>query len=436
VIRRRHVFYVEGYDPQGAEGYYGIFQYAAKRFRNVWPVRLDSSPLWLDDELTAHWDVRTSGEGWQTDTRYEFLRLEGPLRANMAQPLLRQIWRAWRWALGDHFGGATIRIFRAGPRFALHLLYFQFMLLAWLALSAGIGALAGWLSARYLSLPFAAGLAIAVAAALAAFVLLRPLADRFFVVQINNCWPYVRDFAGGAPSTLNAPLDAFAERLVAAARAGEADEILVVGHSGGGVFAPCVMARALKIDPELGRRGPPVILMTLGSIMPAAALHPKADALRMEVERVAVEPSIQWIDCQSRTDWLNFYGLDPIEGVGIRPKAPRCNPAIWQVRFRDMLTEESVARLQWNLFRKHYQFIMGNELRAPYDYCMLTCGPVPAPVWRERGWEIVQSFRDDGGYDEAAGTPANDPSAANAGTMSAPRQAQSSTATGPAANMQ
>jgi hypothetical protein len=26
--------------------------------------------------------------------------------------------------------------------------------------------------------------------------------------------------------------------------------------------------------------------------------------------------------------------------------------------------------------RLHYQFLMGNDQRAPYDYCMITCGPL------------------------------------------------------------
>jgi hypothetical protein len=26
--------------------------------------------------------------------------------------------------------------------------------------------------------------------------------------------------------------------------------------------------------------------------------------------------------------------------------------------------------------RLHYQFLMGNAQRAPYDYCMITCGPL------------------------------------------------------------
>ena len=32
LIRRRHVLYVEGYDPQGAEGYHNLFSRSFRRF--------------------------------------------------------------------------------------------------------------------------------------------------------------------------------------------------------------------------------------------------------------------------------------------------------------------------------------------------------------------------------------------------------------------
>ena len=38
VIRRRHVIYVEGYDPQGAKGYYRLFDRSWARFLKVWPL--------------------------------------------------------------------------------------------------------------------------------------------------------------------------------------------------------------------------------------------------------------------------------------------------------------------------------------------------------------------------------------------------------------
>ena len=38
VIRRRHVIYVEGYDPQGAKGYYRLFDRFWTRFLKIWPL--------------------------------------------------------------------------------------------------------------------------------------------------------------------------------------------------------------------------------------------------------------------------------------------------------------------------------------------------------------------------------------------------------------
>ncbi len=39
LIRRRHVLYVEGYDPQGAEGYHNLFSRSFRRFLKNWPLQ-------------------------------------------------------------------------------------------------------------------------------------------------------------------------------------------------------------------------------------------------------------------------------------------------------------------------------------------------------------------------------------------------------------
>ena len=157
------------------------------------------------------------------------------------------------------------------------LLYFQIMLIWWLVLSAG----GGWLVAlRGVRVRLGAAAArrafpSASSAALAIFFALRPLANRWFVIQINNHWPYLCAFARGEATCFDAPIEACAQRVIAAVRANEADEIVVVGHSGGGALAPAVIVRALELDPDIGRRGPPLVLLTLGSIAPGAALHPQ-----------------------------------------------------------------------------------------------------------------------------------------------------------------
>src|SRR6516164_2299761 len=140
LVRRRHVIYVEGYDPQGAEGYYRLFQRAGRPFGSTWSSALTLGPLQLDSEDFAHWNVEARGANWQVATRYDFLRQERFIRADMAQPLLRHIPRALGWVGGDLVSGATLRIMRASWQFALHLMIYQALLLAWLGLAAAAAA--------------------------------------------------------------------------------------------------------------------------------------------------------------------------------------------------------------------------------------------------------------------------------------------------------
>jgi hypothetical protein len=382
---------VGGYDPRGAEGYHDLFRRAWKRAQGAWRYDGKLGALALDSDVIAHWEIETSGPNWQVAIHYEFLRLEAVIRRNMAEPMWRQVPRALAWVAGDIASGTTLRIFRAAWRFELHLLYFQSLLIMWLALAVTGGALAGVVAGK-LGLPLIAATAIGFASALLAFRLLRPLADRMQIVQINNCWPYLREFARGEASAFDAPIDAYAARIVAAARAGQSDEIVVVGHSAGGVTATAVMARALDLDPDLGRHGAPVVLLTLGSVMPAAALHPSARRMREVVRRLLVEPSVTWINCISRKDVMNFWEFDLAAGLGLETVGTVRKPLTWKVSFKDQVSPEYYRHLRMNLFRLHYQFIVSGDRRSPYDYVMLVVGPVAVADWAQYADTVAGAF--------------------------------------------
>jgi hypothetical protein len=405
MIRRRHVFYLEGYDTLGADVYYDLFRRSLQRFRGVWRCESKLGERILDSDEVAHWDIATSGPNWHVATRYEFLRLDNIVTANVGQPLWRQLPRALAWAVDDLVTGTTARVLRASWRFGLHLIYFQLLLLLWLGIAGATGFIAAYAASRLGALPPAWAIALGVAAAFAGFLALRPLADRLRVVQMNNCWPYQREFGRGRPSAFDAPIEACARRVVAAARA-EVDEIVVVGHSQGGVTSMAVMARALELDPELGRRGPRVVLMTLGSIMPGVALHPSATRMRAAIRCLAVEPSVAWIDCQSRKDALNFWDFDPVEGAGLKLGAQRRNPLIWQLRFRDMVSPDYYRTLRFNFFRLHFQFLKAGDRRAPFDYLMLVAGPVPVADWARDHDALVGQFAPDATFTAAPRAPA------------------------------
>jgi pimeloyl-ACP methyl ester carboxylesterase len=394
LIERRHVFYVGGDDPSGAEGYYHLFQRGLKRFLTVWSLQARLTDLTIESHDIAHWSIEAKGPNWKVTTRYEFLRLEHFIRATAAQPLMSQLYRAVRWTLDDLASGATLRTFRASWPFALVLVYAQIMIVIWLGLAVMSGWLAAVLASRLIGWSFLLVLAVAPAIGIMVFAALRLLVDRWFVMRVATGWPNFRAYARGQATGYDEPIDVLATRIVAVVQANEVDELLIVGHSAGGGIAPAAVVRALELDPRLGQHGPRIVLLTLGSLLSAFALHPTAERLRETIRRLAVERSIVWIDCQAPGDILSFWDFDPVEGAGVRVGAARCNPLIWTVRLRGMLTKTVYQRLRRNYVRMHYQFIMANEKRARYDYFMLVCGPEAAVDLANHGRaKLVESRR-------------------------------------------
>ena len=45
LVRHRHVFYIEGYDPQGAVGYHRLFGRELKRFMATWGVKAEAGDI-------------------------------------------------------------------------------------------------------------------------------------------------------------------------------------------------------------------------------------------------------------------------------------------------------------------------------------------------------------------------------------------------------
>jgi pimeloyl-ACP methyl ester carboxylesterase len=184
-------------------------------------------------------------------------------------------------------------------------------------------------------------------------------------------------FGDGERSDWDERFEIFAGYLVEAAKAAAVDEIVVVGHSSGSFIAVDIVARALARDPDLGRHGVHVTVLTVGANLPIVGFNPNAGWFRQRLRQLAIEPDVRWIEYQSRKDAMNFYPFDPIAGHGIDVGTERRNPTIVQVVFRHIILPESYPRFQWRFFRVHFQFVMANERPAAYDFFMIACGPFP-----------------------------------------------------------
>jgi pimeloyl-ACP methyl ester carboxylesterase len=398
MIRRRYVFYIAGYDPQGVPGYYRLFRRELSRFQKLWRVDAVVSEPEVDAAgSSARWRIETTGPNWHVETTYEFLRWDDIVARNLRRPMFVLLPRTLVCLIENASNGMILRIFRASWRYGIFYLGSVFLLTA--AYTAAI--VLGWLTYLFTRDAIGGGLVslgVAVVTGGILLVLAHYICTRWFVARLCHLWIWHQDLAHGRCPDVEPRIEEFARRIIAKVRAGDADEVLVVGHSVGGTIMVQVMARALEFDPDFARAGSPVTLAALGSNLPLAALHPNAHQVREAIRRLAVESSLVWVDCQASKDMMNFQGCDMVKGLGADAGPQQCNPLYWIVRFRDGISSQFYARLRWSFFRMHFQFIMANDQRAPYDYFMVACGPIRLLDWAKDAGKALSCFAGDASY--------------------------------------
>lgn len=396
MVRRRHVFYVEGYDPQGFDGYIALFQREFARFLKLWPLQATMSQPEVDRVAhTARWTMTAAAPNWRVDTGYEMMAWHDLPQADLAKPFPARLPGIVATYGSFLFTGALVRIFRASWRFGLFFLYPAIMMLLAVAVAAVVASVVTELLDGYGDgIARTAGAVAAVAVAVAAI----PFLKHYFVLQLAQMWVFVHDQIKGRRPDFDRRVDEFATRIIARASAADTDEIVVVGHSCGGLVAMLAVARALERDPRLGDHGPKLVLMSLGSIMAAAALHPAGHEVRRAIERLANTPTIAWLKFQSRKDVINVFKFDPVAALDIPLRGPRHNPTVIAVRFADCLEPSTYLRFRNNFFRMHFQFIMANDRRAPYDYFLYLLGPAPLADWPAGQWDLLARFDGDAAF--------------------------------------
>ena len=377
-VQHRHIIYVQGYDPRGLAQYYRMFRTELRKFGRLYQLTATiSRPQVAPDGESASWTIETKASDWQTRSSYDFLRFEDLIQRDLAAPVwgtvFQAIWIYWRLI----FDGTIARFWKANWRFATFITYPHVLLLVEALCCLGIAlAFANGLDA--LGIPDLFGIAAATAVFVALLgTVLKYSENQTYLLYLLSDTIWTWEFSHRQRPEWDQRIDRFAQHLVNVARCSDAEEIVVVGHSSGSFLGAEILARALKLDPSLGRHGPRVVLLTIGGNFPIVGFHAVSQDFRDHLRLLAVEPSIDWIDCQSRKDVMNFYPFDPIAGHGIDVGASRRNPTIVRVRFREIIKPEHYNLFRWKFFRVHFQFVMANERPHAYDFFMIVCGPIP-----------------------------------------------------------
>jgi hypothetical protein len=377
-ITKRLVFYCPGYDALAETRYRRLLGTGLAQLSRRFGIERSIGPLQRDDSVpSVRWRVSAGKALWRTEASYEVLRWDDLVQRDFSRGwlvrlplLLGALWEALR-------GGVIQKLVRMNWHFAAFVLYpwIAFLGLVFGALMIG-GAMA-WAIAWGLSLPGIAEAAIAVALAIALLKLLEPRIKKAFVYHLLDGWIFSWQLAAGRRPEFEARLDAFAQRVAATIRETDAQEVLIVGHSTGATVAVEVTARALALDPDLGRRGPALALLTIGSCLPVVGFVRTADLLRRHIARLATDASMLWVEYQAPQDVLNAFGFDPVSDLDLNlGGAARVNPIIRSARFKETILPSTYRKIRRNFFRMHFHFLMPNDIPGEYDYPMIVCGPV------------------------------------------------------------
>lgn len=372
-VKKRHVFYLNGFDPRGAAYYRRLYQQEAAKQCAVGGLDVKVGPRERSSDLSSRWQVESGSGEQRTEAQYEFLHWDDIIRNHWTRNEL-QILAGYFHAAWIYISSGTLsRIRKASwPPFVTALFPMAIILtVLGLALSAALGAyrlIALTEMPRWASLISGCG----------AFALLMQC-GRLLERRMNSYW-LLRIYAFSAQQglgklpDLEARLSELAQHIATQAGDSDADEILIVGHSTGAIMATAILARALAICPELLQQGARISLLTLGQCIPMVSLLPQAQKYRDALSTLAHAKNLDWIDFTAPTDAACFALVDPIAASGMAIHSNEPKPKLLSPRFVRLFTPETYAKIRRNWYRNHFQYIMASEKAGEYDYFAMTAG--------------------------------------------------------------
>ena len=373
MIARRHVFYIGGYDPIVPDTQLARFRRSLSSFEKTWHVSTQVSDQAQSSTVSATWQAETSAPNWQTRTSFEMLRWDDLILKDHERGMWSRLGQSTLTMMDFIVTGTLVRFIGSSWKYAGFFLFPYLWTALFVLCGAAVGTALVWLTGLGGIIAAMTGGIVGVAVFVA---LLHWLGPRRPINHVFDDWIFSREFVYGKRMEMEKRLDAFAATIVAKVAKADVEEIVIVGHCLGAALVMESVARALRLDPELGKHGPTFCILTVGATIPKFSLHPKGERVRQSTKTVAADLSLRWAEYHARDDAISFYRFDPVTLRRVSRERSAGRPNIRRVQIHDMIRPEVFKRDRFNFMRMHYQFVMGNDRRTPYDYCMIICGPL------------------------------------------------------------
>lgn len=377
-VRRRIVFYVSGFDPQGPAHYHRLFSEQALKQAEVSGYHIAIGPRQTLHPYISGWDIYFESQaGVTVESQYRFLRWDD---------LVRRHWLRGRWRLAWLTAQTSVRLFSNGS-------WWRMCRSSWvagltLALPICVGMLGAGLSATaigalYLGLrgaPSVSTTLVGLSAFLVSGVGIATGLAKFWLFGqgdwlMRSTYSLLRMARNEAPD-IEARIDAWADLIASSLSEPDIDEVLLVAHSSGCIAAVSALARAFRTHPNLVNQRARLGFLTLGQCIPVLSYQPEAAAYRRELEELRQTPALTWVDVTAPPDACCFALMDPTNGPDGVQFGESAGSVVKRVspRYAEQMTPNAYKILKADKYRCHFQYLMAFESTPYYDYFQWVCG--------------------------------------------------------------
>jgi hypothetical protein len=361
----RQVFFIGGFDPKTPRHYHRLYRSAARqRPATEAGESVTVGPKVVDDALSEHWRVR-----WQTpagpplDSQYTVLRWDDIVRRHWPRNALGVLRDYWHFYLQPGIPSGLLRIHAVAPNAFWLAVLPGLLLLGTGLVSLGVAAVLHRVSSL-------SPVWVALSSGLLWLAAWRGLEARLNSEWLLRLYSFTVSQSLVQIPGLEQRIDELAQRLVQCAAETSAQELMVVAHSTGSLLGSSVLARAVRLAPWLGTRGPQLSYITLGHCTPILAWMKGGQSFSRDLETLAHHTPLVWWDYSAPADWAAFHGTPPWLNAGtarLHHTSPRFHRIMQPAHYRALLAGDRQAL--------HMQYLKAPDLAGGYDPVRLTAGP-------------------------------------------------------------
>ena len=356
---RRTVFFISGFHDFGFRYFWPILKRESRHHSRLYgrPVTIQETPD------GAHLTADDFGRTVAVDYRY--MAWNDIAKRRLKQTLLEIYWHMVVRIVSYHLSGRYFRLMRAYWGFTNGVYY---MLFSMLAVSIVTFFFADWfLAFIFDDRDFLRGL-FSVGIAYVAPCLIFERYENYF--RIKLMWLIFRmtlEQKNGTCADLFERLDGFEDDIYSELKRGEADEILIIGHSYGSILATELAGRLQKrLDNEKASKASPLSLLTIGDINALFVIAGCSQSFREMLAYAAQSKRLRWVTVFSPQDGLNFpkYNVAK-EDLGIKDTT---GPVFKSLMLKKVTSPKTYKWLKKSFWRMHFQYLREADYQNDFSF--------------------------------------------------------------------